>query len=206
MSKLEHIKSNIRSLEGEMRGLNEQLDLNPEDLLPPMDLLDGISDIQIFDYEKELSEIQIDCNETLSCLSSLYLKAEDVEMKNINNIIMNDAHALADLKFSLSCSKRGMVNLMKNIDMGLNDPELYKSLSLIQKEIRDTIKLVFDIQKKMKEFYRDIKTELDSLNKGDDDIKELTEVKLNDDEEYVIIDMEKIHNELNAYRNKDKVD
>lgn len=206
MSKADQIKSNINSLEGELRGLDESLQLDPDELLPPVDMLDGIQDIEVFDYDKELAEIQVDCEETLSCLSSLYLRAEDVEKKNIHNIIKNDAKALAELNFTISCSKRATVNLMRNIDMGLNDPELYKSLGVIQKEIRDTIKLAYDIQKKMKDFYKDIKEEIKELNKGDELEDEIDNVEISDEENYVIMDLDKVHNELDNYRNKDEED
>ena len=104
MSKIDHIRDNISSLEGELKGLDETLDLDPDSLLPPVDMLDGIQDIEVFDYDKELKDIQVDCNETLDCLSSLYLNAEDIEKRNIHNIIKNDANSLADLNFTLSCS------------------------------------------------------------------------------------------------------
>ena len=53
MSKAEQLRKNISSLEGEIKGLDETLDLNPDDLLPPIDMLGGIQDIEVFDYEKE---------------------------------------------------------------------------------------------------------------------------------------------------------
>ena len=117
----QQLKNNISQLEGEMKGLNQHLMLNPEDLFPDDDLLPGLNDIVLFDYDKEIVEIQADCEETLDCLSSLYLGAEDIDKKNISNIIKNDALALADLKFSLSCSKRGLINLMKQLDIIIVD-------------------------------------------------------------------------------------
>ena len=105
----QQLRNNIKQLEGEMNGLNQQLALNPEDLFPDDELLPGLNDIILFDYDKEIDEIQADSEETLECLSSLYLNAEDIEKRNISNIIKNDASALADLKFSLSCSKRGLI-------------------------------------------------------------------------------------------------
>ncbi len=197
------LKDNISQLEGEMMGLSQQLALNPEDLFPSDDLLPGLNDIVLFDYEKEISEIQSDCEETLECLSSLYLGAEDLEKKNISNIIKNDALALADLKFSLSCSKRGLINLMKQLDMGINDPLMYQSVATFQKEIRDSIKMSYDIQKKMKEFYRDIKKELSELNTGD---KEEDDAKITDitEETYHIVDMDKLNDEIESYMDKGK--
>ena len=204
--KINHLKNNIRSLEGEMNGLNDVLDLNPEDLLPSDDILDGINDIEVFDYQKEIEVIQTDCDVTLDCLSTLYLSADDIQTKNLANIIKNDSEALADLKFSLSCSKRGIINLMKNIDMGINDPLMYQSVGILQKEIRDSIKMLYDIQKKMKDFYKEIKEELSELNtvdgNGDVDEAEL----LDDDDTLHIVDMGRLTDELDEFRQQGEED
>jgi len=203
--KINHIKQNIKSLEGEMNSLGDVLDLNPEDLLSD-DILDGINDIEIFDYNKEIEMIQDDANITLECLSKLYLSSDDIQTKNLSNIIKNDSEALSDLKFSLSCSKRGIINLMKNIDMGVNDPLMYQSVGILQKEIRDSIKMLYDIQKKMKDFYKEIKEELKELNTVDDEGK-VDEAELVDDEDTLhIVDMNKLTDELDEFRKDGKGD
>lgn len=196
----QQLRQNINQLEGEMKGLNTHLSLNPEDLFPDDDLLPGLNDIIIFDYDKEIQQIQLDSEETLECLSSLYLNAEDVEKKNISNIIKNDSLALADLKFSLSCSKRGLINLMKQLDMGINDPLMYQSVATFQKEIRDSIKMLYDIQKRMKEFYKDIKSELSEINTGDDTENDMIEDL--DGETYHIVDIDKLNDEIESFMNK----
>lgn len=196
----QQLKQNISQLEGEMKGLNEQLALNPEDLFPDDELLPGLNDIILFDYDKEIEQIQLDCEETLECLSSLYLNVEEIEKKNISNIIKNDALALADLKFSLSCSKRGLINLMKQLDMGINDPLMYQAVGTFQKEIRDSIKMLYDIQKRMKDFYKDIKSELSEINTGDKEEEDVD--NLMDDETYHIVDIERLNDEIDSFMNK----
>lgn len=200
--KINHLKQNISGLKGEMESLNEQLDLNPEDLLASDNLLDNINDIEIFDYKKELEEIQEDSNETLECLSKLYLSADDIDNKNLSNIIKNDSEALSDLKFSLSCSKRGLINLMTNIDMGVNDPEMYQSISSLQKEIRDTIKMLYDIQKKMKDFYKEIREELSEIRNREEEERDIedTEIIVDDDDTLHLVDMDKLTEELDNYK------
>lgn len=199
----QQLRNNIKQLEGEMDGLNQQLALNPEDLFPDDELLPGLNDIILFDYDKEIETIQADCEETLDCLSSLYLNAEDIEKKNINNIIKNDASALADLKFSLSCSKRGLINLMKQLDIGINDPLMYSAVGIFQKEIRDSIKMLYDIQKRMKEFYRDIKKEMAELNTGgEQDEKEGEDIIPISEETYHIVDFDRLNDEIESFANK----
>lgn len=170
----ELLRHKISSLEGEMKSLDEQLEINNYDLSPSNDLLPRMElEYEIHNYDEEMEEIAKECIITLDCISNLYLTEEDLQKKNIKNIVKNDALALGDLKFSLSCSKRGLINLMKQLDMGINDPEMYQAVGTFQKEIRDSIKMLYDLQKKIKDFYKEIKQEFTDINTGDkDDIKE----------------------------------
>ena len=199
---INQLKQNISSLEGEMKSLNDTLDMNPSEFFPNDDILPGLNDIEIFNYQDEIDAIQTDCEETLQCLSSLYLNAEELEKRNISNIIKNDSDALRDLKFSLFCSKRGLINLMKNLDMGINDPEMYESIGTLQKEIRDTIKMIYDIQKKMKDFYKDIRDEIrsTSINTGLQKEEEKIQEVQPDNESYQIIDWDKLNDEIDDYK------
>lgn len=200
-SKISQLRSNISALEGEMNGLNSQLDLNPEDLLPNIDILDSIQDIQIFDYDKEIELIREDSVETLACLSKLYLSAEDIEIKNLDNIIKNDAVALSDLQFTISCNKRALISIMKSIDTGITDPELFKSLSMIQKELRDTIKGSYELQKKMKEFYKGIRDELAEINTIDvEEVEDNYVETQEDDNELHIVDYDKLTEQIDEYQ------
>jgi len=176
--KINILRKNINNFEGEIRGLNEQLDLNPEDLLAHSDMLDSIQDIEIFDYDQEIQFIREDSEETLDCLSKLYLSAEEIDMKNLSNIIKNDAESLSDLKFTISCNKRAIINLMKNVDMGVADPLMFTALSSMQKEIRETIKLSYELQKKMLVFYKTIR----------DELTEIKTIQVLDGEEYKTYD------------------
>ena len=206
-AKTDQLRKNISELEGEMNALNDQLELNPEDLLPSPDLLDGIQDIQIFDYDKEIKEIKKDSLETLECLSKLYLSAGDIVTKNLDVIIKNDAKDLEELEFSLFCTKRGIISVMKSIDSGITDPELFKSLSMLQKEIRDTIKMSYDLQKKMMSFYKGIRDELAEIKTVQAefvDDNEINEIESNDDNDLNIIDFTKINQQVEAFQEQNK--
>jgi len=200
-AQLNQIRQNIKSLEGEMNSLNDQLDLNPESFFPNDSLLPGMSDIEIFDYQQEIDSIRSDCGETLECLSSLYLNADVLQQKNICKIIKDDADALAELKFSLFCSKRALINLMKQLDLGINDPLMYENVSSFQKEIRDSIKMLYDIQKKMKESYKEIKAELLEINAGGDDKNEIQQIDTTtkNDGVYIIPNLEELNKNIDDY-------
>jgi len=164
------LRDSISKLEDEISLIANEVNIDPENYFPNDTDLPGLNlDVKIFDYEGEILKIQDECRQTLDCLSSLYLSEETVNKKNVYSIIQDDAKSLSELKFSLSMSKRALINLMTQIDAGINQPDMYMAVSTFQKEIRDSIKMVYDIQKKMKEFYKELKAELSEINAGGDD-------------------------------------
>lgn len=166
----EEFQNNINKLKSEIETTQEEIDFDASDFFPKND--DDSLDLRVdmHDYEKDLEEIRLESKETLECLASLYLKDDVMSNKNINNIINNDALALSDLKFSISCSKRGLINLMKQIDGGSINAELYTAVSLFQREMKEGINMLYKLQKSMKDFFKDLKGELNEINIGEPEI------------------------------------
>jgi hypothetical protein len=162
----ELFQENIEKLKTELEETQDELDFDPSDFFPDKNDIDLNLKIEMHDYEKDLELIREESKETLECLANLYLDEEIMSNKNINNIITNDALALSDLKFSISCSKRGLINLMRQIDNGSVDAELYQAVSLFQREMKDGIETLYKLQKVMKEFFKDLKGELKEINVG----------------------------------------
>lgn len=163
----ELFQENIEQLKNEIEEVQDELDFDPSDFFPEQNDIDLNLKIEMHDYEKDLELIREESKETLECLANLYLDEEIMNNKNINNIITNDALALSDLKFSISCSKRGLINLMRQIDNGSADAELFQAVSLFQREMKEGINMLYKLQKSMKDFFKDLKTELKDINVGD---------------------------------------
>jgi len=166
----ELFQENIEKLKNEIEETQEELEFNPSDFFPDKNDMDLNLNIEMHDYEKDLEIIREESKETLGCLANLYLDEEIMKNKNINNILRNDALALSDLKFSISCSKRGLINLMRQIDNGSVDAELYQAVSLFQREMKEGINMLYKLQKTMKEFFKDLKGELKEINVGENDV------------------------------------
>jgi len=196
------VKDSISTLKGELDAIEDQMEITSEDLFPPDNMLPGMDlQIEIFDYDEEIRRINEECVETLEAISNLYLEEKIQKNKNIGTIIKNDADALAVLNFSLSCSKRGLISLMKSIDLGINDPEMFLAVSSFQKEMRDSIKTLNDIKGKMKEFYKGLKEELSDINTGGDIIEET----IKEEDELNLIDPKKLNKILEQYKNNPKL-
>ena len=162
----ELFQENIDKLKSQIEETQDELDFDPSDFFPDKNDMDLKLKIEMHDYEKDLELIREESTETLECLANLYLDEEIMKNKNINNILRNDALALSDLKFSISCSKRGLINLMRQIDNGSVDAELYQAVSLFQREMKEGIQMLYKLQKDMKEFFKDLKSELKEINVG----------------------------------------
>ena len=163
------VKDSVEELQININNVLEQFKTPIDDLflrdemLPKVDL-----NLQLHDYEKDIELIKIESKETLECLANLYLTDDLMKTRNIYKIIRDDSEKLAELNFSISCAKRALISCMTQLDMGTIDPLLYQSVALFQKEMRDTIKMCYDLQKKMKEFYKELKDEMVSeiINPG----------------------------------------
>jgi len=164
----ELFQENIEQLKNEIDEIQDELAFDPSDFFPEKNDIDLNLKVEMHDYEQDLEAIREESKETLECLANLYLDEEIMNNKNINNIITNDALALSDLKFSISCSKRGLINLMRQIDSGSADAELYSAVSSFQKEMKDGIQVLYKLQKSMKDFFKDLKSELKEINIGED--------------------------------------
>jgi hypothetical protein len=186
---------NISNLQEEINLMLDEINTLPEDLVPPKDLLPGLDfEYTKYDYEKDIEMINEDAKETLECLSSLYLNIEQMRKKNVMSIIKNDAETISIIKFSLSCAKRGLINCMKQIDAGANDPDMHVAVNAYQKEIRDSAKMINDLQAKMKSFYKELRDEYTH--------KEINEQIKADEEKEKVQLVEKKSSELTIFDQK----
>jgi hypothetical protein len=193
------IQESVEVLQGNINSMLKTIDIKPDDFFPDADLLPKLEiEIELHDYEKDIELIKIDSKETLECLANLYLTEEQMKTKNIYKIIKDDSLSLSKLNFSIEQSQRALISCMKQLDLGINDPEMYQAVAMFQKEMRDTIKLTYEIQRKMKDFYKELKSELQELNAGENE-----KIKVDDEDNYTIIGDPKMLNDLFEKMKKD---
>lgn len=165
------IKKKIGNLSGEISSFMNIVDLPLSDLEMKGDMLD--STIIKYDFEKDIVQIKQESRDTLESLANLYI-SEDIKLdKNVHNIIEQHSEMMANLNFSISCAKMALVSCMSHIVDGKSkDPIMFQTVTMFQKEMRDTIKQAFELQSKMKTFYKDLKNEMAEINVGDEDDNE----------------------------------
>lgn len=165
-------KSDIKMLQSNIDNLLDSI--KPiDDMIPDRQQLNALQlDIETHDYERDIELIKIDASETLECLANFYLTKTQMKSKNVNNVIKNDASLLSKLNFSMTCAERALIICMKQLDTGISDPEMYKAVSMFQKEMRDTVKQAQELLRKMKDFYKELKDEYSQIDAGNKLIEE----------------------------------
>lgn len=191
------LKNNIDDLKSQINDLRiEGLNPLPDDLFPNEDTLPGLNmEIEVYDYDKDIQLIKDEAEETLECISTLYLDEQTTMNRNINKLIRNDAEEISDIKFSLSCAKRGLINCMRQLDAGSNDPDMHNAVNAYQKEIRESNKMIHDLFNKMKIFYKDLRDELkiDDVNVGN-------EINSSDDEDLKLVNKSEFNELIEQYK------
>jgi hypothetical protein len=188
--KKSEIQDSVEELQGSINSMLDTIDIRPDDFFPDKDLLPGLDiEIEHHDYEKDIELIKIESKETLECLANLYLSDDQMKTKNIYKIIKDDSISLSKLNFSIEQAQRALISCMKQLDSGVNDPLMYQSVALFQKEMRDTVKLAYELQRKMKDFYKELKSELAEINAGEEDI-------IDEEDNYTIVGDPKMLNDV----------
>jgi hypothetical protein len=192
------LNDSVNELKGTINSVLNTINISPENMVPYSSMLPDIPglEIEIHDYEKDIELIKIESKETLESLANLYLTEDNMKTKNIYKIIKDDSMSLSKLNFSIECAQRALISCMKQLDGGVNDPDMYQSVAMFQKEMRDTVKMAYDLQKKMKEFYKELKQELAEINAG-------AETKDENETNYTTIGDPKQLNELMNQLKKD---
>lgn len=152
--------STISKLDNSIKEVISEMD-DISRLSPPEDLLPGLEFENVkYNYDKDLEVIKEDARDTLDSLSGLYLNKDLSKKKGVKTIIKNDSEIISDIKFSLSCAKRGLINCMRQLDAGMSsDPDMHQAVNAYQKEIRESSKMLNDLLTKMKSFYKDLRDE-----------------------------------------------
>lgn len=196
----------IDKLGSSIKSVLDEMDSIPNNYMAPSDLLPGIDfQYEVYDYDKDIELIKEDAKETLECISTLYLNNTIMKKKNVMTIVRNDAEIISDIKFSLSCAKRGLINCMRQLDAGSNDPEMHNSVNAYQKEIRDSSKMINDLMTKMKGFYKELRDEYEhkeiiEQNKAVEIQQQKENLLSKDNEELVIFDPKRMNKIIENYK------
>jgi hypothetical protein len=156
----ERLRAELAEIENDIqRVVDEQ---NIESLEATANDLPPLTNNSIHDYEAELSEIGERSKGIIDNLVKLYL-GEDENLFNheyISRKREKDADNFSKLDFLVTSSQRTLTSIMKEIDMGAGSPRMYEVLSMLQKEMRENIKMSSSNLTNIESFYKNMREDL----------------------------------------------
>lgn len=156
----ERLKNELAEIENDIQRVLNQND-DPADLEADGNALPAVQQA-IHDYDAELDSIQERSSRIINNLVRLYLGDNEVLLNHdyILNKSEKDADYFAKLDFLVNASQRTLVNIMREIDMGASTPRMFEVLSMLQKEMRENVKLSSSNLSNIEKFYKDMRQDL----------------------------------------------
>ena len=173
----------------------ENSDFDISKHLAKIDDLPDLGQIEIYDYDADLSIADQKGTDVLESLVDLYLN-EFPELKNhpyIINKVKEDAVVYSETLFLQKMTRKNFLTQQRQIDNGDNSARMHEVFNQTIKEVRENIKFALTIRGDLEKFYKDFridlvdvtdKMKLSNPNKdqsdGDEDGQIIDPSKLND--------------------------
>lgn len=126
------------------------------------DLLPELGDIQIYDYDEEVTTCNTKAREVMNGLVKLYLG--DVPQLYENDYIRlkmeEDIVIYSEVLFLQRMSKKNYIGQLRQIDNGDNNTRMHEVVNRTSSEIRENIKFAMNIKTDFENYYMKIREDL----------------------------------------------
>lgn len=202
MSKTENEKSRIQDEFDQIQSENSDFDISKH-LARPEDLPD-LGEIEIYDYDADMTVSSQQSMEVLESLVDLYLG--DVPKLKQHPYIMNkmkeDATVYAEALFLAKMTRKNFLNQLRQVDNGDNSARMHEVVNQTIGQIRENSKFLSGQRTELEKFYKTLRKDMGHEEIESTKIEEYTENK--NDNKGDIIDNRKLNDLIkNAMINKE---
>ena len=175
MSKKKNIKARLEDEFEQIQGASEDLDISK--YLAKKEDLPDLGEIQIYDYDADLT---VSTNQAMGVLESLVdLYLNDVpgikDHPYIRNKMKEDAMVYAEALFLTRMTRKNFLTQMRQVDNGDNSARMHEVVNQTIGQIRENAKFLSGQRTELEKFYKTLRKDL-----GYDDIENDTPVKEED--------------------------
>lgn len=210
MSKTENERNRLKDEFEQIQSENSEFDISKH-LAKPEDLPD-LGEIEIYDYESDLTVAIQQSMDVLESLVDLYLS--DVpqlkEHPYIKNKMKEDAMVYAETIFLSKMTRKNFLSQLRQIDNGDNSARMHEVVNQTIAQIRENAKFSSTQRTELEKFYKGLRKDLGLNDIDSPDVQKATQVFTsetgNDDSGGVIVDNRKLNDMIKAAMNKDKKD
>ena len=160
MSKTENERNRLQDEFDQIQSQGNDFDISKH-LAKPEDLPD-LGEIQIYDYESDMTVSNQQSMDVLESLVDLYLS--DVpqlkEHPYITNKMKEDAHVYAEAIFLTKMTRKNFLNQLRQVDNGDNSARMHEVVNQTIGQIRENAKFLSNQRTDLEKFYKTLRTDL----------------------------------------------
>jgi len=200
MGKNDEKKSNLEDEFAKLQGEHKETDIEKY-LIDSDDDLPGFGELDIYNYDGDLSEVRKISEDVIENLVDLYL-GDSPEVKNhgyIKHKKLQDMSDYADSRFLSKMSRKLLLQNLRQIDNGDNSARMYEVATKLMGEIREINKDSRSSRSEIENFYKGIRSDL-----GLNDLSNSNKVESEDDGTQ-IINTADLNNQIDAYLKGNKL-
>jgi hypothetical protein len=192
-SKLEKEKSRLTDEFDLIQEENKEFDISQH--LATIDDLPDLGQIELYDYDADLTMVSQKGMEVLESLVDLYL-GEFPELKHnayIRNKVKEDSLVYAETLFLQKMTRKNFLSQLRQVDNGDNSARMHEVINQTIREVRENSKFASTMRSDLEKFYKDFRGDLievadkmkqnnpqSTSNDSEDDGQVVDSKKLND--------------------------
>ena len=209
MSKTENERNRIKDEFDEIQSESGEFDISKH--LARNEYLPDLGEIEIYDYDSDMTVAGQQSMEVLESLIDLYLS--DVpqlkEHPYIRNKMREDAKVYAETIFLSKMTRKNFLSQLRQVDNGDNSARMHEVVNQTIGQIRENSKFSSTQRTELEKFYKGLRKDLGLNDIESPDVQRAqTENKENtpDDDLGDVMDNRKLNDLIKAAMNKDKKD
>ena len=210
MSKTENERNRLQDEFDQIQSESGEFDISKH-LAKPEDLPD-LGEIEIYDYDSDLTVASQQSMDVLESLVDLYLS--DVpqlkEHPYIRNKMKEDAMVYAESIFLSKMTRKNFLSQLRQIDNSDNSARMHEVVNQTIGQIRENAKFSSTQRTELEKFYKGLRKDLGLNDIDSPDVQKATQAASSeteaDDGMGAIMDNRKLNDMIKAAMNKDKKD
>jgi hypothetical protein len=191
MSKIENEKNRIKDEFDEIQSSNEEFDINKH--LAKIEDLPDLGEIEIYDYDSDLTVAIQESMNVLESLVDLYLSdiPQLKEHPYIKNKMKEDAKIYAETIFLQKMTRKNFLSQLRQVDNGDNSARMHEVVNQTIAQIRENSKFASSQKTELEKFYKTLRKDIGYEEIDNPNIQKKTEES--NDKEGDILDNRKLN-------------
>lgn len=160
MSKTENERNRLQDEFDQIQSENNEFDISKH-LAKPDDLPD-LGEIQIYDYESDMTVSSQQSMDVLESLVDLYL-SDVPQLKDhpyIKNKMKEDAQVYAEAIFLTKMTRKNFLNQLRQVDNGDSSARMHEVVNQTIGQIRENAKFLSNQRTDLEKFYKTLRNDL----------------------------------------------